>query len=301
MPVDADGNRADIIMDSYARINRMNIGGLYEQYVNGASRDVGKHICKLFNINHGEKHARTKVEEIYHNDKTLFDVAYKYLLGYYKIVSPKMYTWYSCDVTEEEMIEHFTVIVQDFVYLYVPPESSPEPVEMVKLLEKHYRPTFGPVSYVGYGGRKVITKNPVRIASVYFMLLEKTADDWSATSSGKVQHFGVPAQLSKADKFSNAIRAQPVKFMGETEGRIVASYSGPVAVAEICDRNNNTLVHKHMAASILKAPEPNNIKRLINRKEFPYGSSSPLQHINHMALCGGWQFEYQSVRQTFKL
>ena len=39
MPVDEEGNRADIVMDPNSRVNRMNIGGLTEQYINAASRE----------------------------------------------------------------------------------------------------------------------------------------------------------------------------------------------------------------------------------------------------------------------
>ena len=113
-------------------------------------------------------------------------------------------------------------------------------------------------------------------------------------ASGKFQHFGVLAKLTKEDKSSEPYRAQPIKGVGETEGRIFASYAGPVALAELMDRNNNPMTHMEIVNQILKAAKPTQIQQLIDRKKLPYGNTKPLQIMNHIALCGGWKFEYES-------
>lgn len=299
MPVDADGNRADIIMDSYSTINRTNLGRLYEQYFNSASRDVGKGVRKILGIEQGDKKTAVKLVEILENNRAKFFEAWDYLVGYYRIVSPKMAQWYYTDaaeLTDEERVEHLTNVVKEHVTIYGPMESSPEYVEMVKNVERFYPPTRSQLTYVGFGGKKVLTKNKIRIGSIYMMLLEKTGDDWSAVDSAKIQHHGVPAKLTRADKHSEAWKPQPGKVAGETEMRLFVANAGPKAVAELYDRNNNPRTHRIAVEGILNADHPTNIIKLIDRDKHPYGGGKPLQQFNHITKCGGWTLEYQSLK-----
>lgn len=57
MPVDALGNRADIIQDPASTISRMNIGRLYEQYISQASRQLKQQITNtLINMDDIDDH-----------------------------------------------------------------------------------------------------------------------------------------------------------------------------------------------------------------------------------------------------
>ena len=300
MPVDDAGNRADFIMDPNSRINRMNLGGLYEQYINATSRDVGNYIRGLLGIAKGDKQAREKVETVFQSNHDLFMQAWLYLVGYYQIISPKQYQWATDgSIGVLEMMEELATICEDHVYLYLPQEAAVEYNKAVSQIEKSvYRPFMSPVTYVGYSGEKVRTKNNVRIGSVYVMLLEKIGDDASAVASGRLQHHGVLAKLTKEDKSLDAYRAQPIKAVGETEARIYASYAGDKAIAEIMDRNNNPKTHAEVVKQILLADKPTDIKELIDRNLIPYGNTKPLQIVNSIALCGGWEFVYQPDNQV---
>ena len=299
MPVDKDGNRADMIMDGNSTVNRMNVGRLYEQYINGASRDVAKKIRLDLGIKHKDIHSKTKVENIFYENPTLFNSAYNYLLGYYKIISEKMFTWMN-NASDREKIDHMASIIRDHIYLYMPPDIETEYTEIVKNLEKHYPQTYGPVSYIGNSGVRVTTKDPVRIASMYIILLEKTGDDWASVASGKLQHFGILSQLTKQDKYSQPTRMQPVRAIGESEARIFVSYTGPEAMAEIMDRNNTPGTHREIVSNILKAENPTAIKSVIDRTKFPYGGSKPLNIVNHFLLCAGVRFVYQPQNEGKK-
>ena len=124
------------------------------------------------------------------------------------------------------------------------------------------------------------------------MLLEKIADDGSAIGSGKFQHHGVPAQPSKTDKYALPWRAKPVKFAGETEFRLIVSYSGVYLAAEIIDMNNSFRTHEVVVDTLLTAKNPSRIKRLIDRRQIPYGGSKPLQSFNHVLQCAGIKMKY---------
>jgi hypothetical protein len=293
MPVDAAGNRADMIMDGNSTVNRMNVGRLYEQYINGASRDVAKKIRQDLGIKQKDIHAKTKVEQIFYDNNALFTSTYNYLMGYYKIISEKMFGWLN-DASEEDKIGHLASIVKDNIYLYMPTDIETEYVDIVKNLEKHYPQTYGPVSYIGNSGVRVTTKDPVRIGSMYIILLEKTGDDWASVSSGKLQHFGILSQLTKQDKYAQPTRMQPVRAIGESEARIFVSYVGVEGMAEIMDRNNTPRTHKEIVSNILKAKSSTNIDNVIDRKEFPLGGPKPLNIVNHFLLCAGMRFVYDN-------
>lgn len=294
MPVDDAGNRADYIMDPNSRINRMNLGGLYEQYINAASRDVGKHIRSMLGIAKGDKQALDKVSSIFEQNNVLFQQAWQYLLGYYKLISPKQYEWATDgSMQTEEMLTELATICQDHVYLYLPQEAAVEYSDAIEQIEKScYKPFISPVTYRGYSGNVVRTKENVRIGSVYIMLLEKIGDDFSAVASGKVQNYGVLAKLTRDDRSSEPYRAQPIKGVGETEGRIFTCYAGQRAIAEIMDRNNNPAAHAAVVESILGSSTPSKIAFVVDRQAIAYGNTKPLQIVNNIALCGGWKYVY---------
>ncbi|AOY97675.1 hypothetical protein BKK79_37755 (plasmid) [Cupriavidus sp. USMAA2-4] len=50
MPVDANGVRAEAIMDGMATVNRMNFGRLYEHYINAASFGLAQEITRSLGI-----------------------------------------------------------------------------------------------------------------------------------------------------------------------------------------------------------------------------------------------------------
>ncbi len=310
MPVDADGNRADVIMDPKSVISRMNLGTLYEQYINAASRDVVKTIMRQLNIpitDRNELRAAGRTEKPIRADfLERLDLdspdrpvtkAFEYLLGYYQICSPKQYNWFATGQYKGSIYQHLAHVINErTVFLYMPPDNEPESDDIVRQLEAQYRPTYGPVSYIGYSGRRVTTKTNVRIGSAYFLLLEKVADDWTATASAKTQHYGVVAQVSNSEKYSRPSRWQAIRGLGESEMRLFISYVGAMRTADIADRNNNPLTHSAIIHSIFATDQPTNIQEAVDRKKVPLGGAKPLQLVKHMFECGGRKLALHTYR-----
>lgn len=296
MPVDEDGNRADIVMDPNSTMSRMNLGRLYEQYINAASRDVAKQIVQRLGFKGQEPESLppavvlSTLESVEKQTPELLDTVWNYLLGYYQIVSPKMYIWFTTGQYKGTRLDHLAAVVRDGIYLYIPPESEVEMSEVVQQLERQYRPTYGPVTYVGNSGQKITTKSPVRIGSLYVILLEKIGDDWTAVSSAKLQHYGVLSQVTNADKYSQPTRNQAIRALGEAEVRIYVSYVGSKTTADILDRNANPVTHEEALKTLLTSDKPTNITQLVDRNKTPMGGSKPLQLVRHIAECGGWRF-----------
>jgi hypothetical protein len=292
MPIDADGNRADIVMDGNSTIGRMNVTRLIEQYTNAAGRDVVKKLRLDLGYVAGQKNTINWLRDIEADNEGLINKAWEYLTGYYAIVSPRMKL--------KHRIMHLASVLENGIYLYVPTDNEPESMDIITQLEQSYRPLYGPVSYVGYSGKRVTTKNNVLIGSVYIILLEKTGDDWTAVSSGKLQHFGVLSQVTNIDKYSQPSRNQAIRALGESEVRIYAAYVGSEITADIMDRSNNPATHRHMLDNLLRAEIPTSIDKIIDRKQIPLGGAKPNNLVSHIALCGGWEFQYSQHKVSWQ-
>lgn len=296
--MDEAGNRADIVMDSASVISRMNLGRLYEHYLGAACRDVSKSIRSILGVNVSSG----KITENYFDkmDPAIFTHAYQRLMHFYQLVSDKQYQFFSFQITEDEKREHLKDVVNDGIYLFYPINNEKDIVEVIKDVEKAFKPTFGPVTYVGDSKQRNTTVNNVRIAPMYIMLLDKIADDWSSVSSGKLQHFGVLSPQIKSEKFSYPYRNSPVRTIGETEARIFAGYCGREAMAEMMDRSNSPASQRNAVWNILNAPEPSNIERVVDRNYIQLGGSRPIQLIRHIMGVAGIDIVYESENGPLK-
>lgn len=295
MPVDMDGNRADVVMDSGSVINRMNPARLYEMYFSAAARDTSKDIREMLGLERNRTYGDMTgyLMDLYVSRRDMFEKAWDTLLRFYEVLSPKQHMYFNSIPDIESIVEHLNSIIKEGIYLYMPTDNEPELVDMVKTIEKEFNPIYGPVSYIGNSGEKCVTTRSLRIAPLYMVLLEKIGDDSSSVSSGKLQHFGVLSPTIKSEKHAYPFRNSAVKTIGETEGRIYASYTGVEAVAELMDRNNTPMTHKQIVKNILSADKPTNIENAVDRTVQPLGGAKPIQLVSHISLCAGVKFEYK--------
>lgn len=305
MPVDAEGNRADVIMDAGSTINRMNAGRPYEQYFGSAARDVTRQIRRTLFLPDGRsldevdpKTTRDAVYNISKQNPEAIQQAHNTALDLYKICSPKQYERYA-SFDWNNIVEHVQDIVECGIYLYMPIDNPLEIVDVVKNIEARFKLCYGPVTFINMKGERITTKHPVRIGPYYMMLLEKIADDWSSVAYSKLHHFGILTPMNKFEKYSQPYRNSPIRTMGETESRLYSSYCGRVAAAEMIDRNNNPSAHKAMVATILDAEYPSNVDVGVDRSKIPFGNSKPLQLVRHVAFCYGWEMDYVPGKDIF--
>jgi hypothetical protein len=301
MPVDKDGNRADLVMDALSTFSRMNLGRLYEQYFNSVTRGVAADIARKLGIGKNDRGIRSTIMNLSNNKNPDLDVAWQHLMGLYKILSPVMYKTLS---NKPISLTHFESVLEagargKGLFLYSPPDSEVELSDAVIDCEKFYPTTFGPVTYTGYSGKQVTTAVNVRIGSVYIIILEKIGDDGTAVSSGKYQHFGVLSQVTNTDKYSQPFRNQAIRALGESEIRIYVSYAGALVTADLLDRNNNPATHKQMLKNILSAKHPTNIDHVVDRSIIPLGGAKPLQLVKHVLECSGLRFAYKPYVPTY--
>lgn len=313
MPVDAEGNSADYIMDADSNIKRMNLGRLYEQYFNAASRDVTKNLRRMFGFNDDGSNVPPKPKPTYNLQNALFGTresamvetpdiqldpnlvaqAWDYLIGYYDIVSPWMTQMFTRGEYTWPIQDHLLSVLRDGIYLWMPTHNPIDYVETVKQVQAKYPPCYGPVSFIGQNGKRVVTDAPIMIGSVYVIELEKTGSEWSGVASAKLQHHGIPAKITKMDKFAYPGRASPIRLTGEGEVRLFASTAGGYVAADLVDQSNNPTVHKEITANILRSATPTNIPKVIDRSKFPLGQGRNILFVTHVLECAGIRFVYK--------
>lgn len=312
MPVDEEGNRAHIIMDDIATISRMNLGRLYEQYINASSRDYVKKLCAHLGMAPPEINGpRMRGRKLNQAQKTMIKelvesgeeglltwwAGFKQLVG---IINPVTRQFYEQHVEHSTTLiaEHVCEIIEDGIYHYHPTCADPELPKMLRQLRDNFPAHKSRIKFRGNLGQEVTSRYPILIGSLYFMLLEKTGDDWNAVSSGRLQSYGILSQINNQDKYSSPWRQQAIRAWGETEVAISNSYLGWKPIAVIIDRNNNIDTHRACVKKVLSAEFPTNIDYLSDTSQIVLGGAKPLQLVNHLAQCNGWKFAYSPYSEN---
>jgi len=295
MPVDSDGNVADIIMDNSSTVSRMNFGRLYETYIGGAIRDFEKRLKIVLGINSVSTSYKTinRLKELLVSDKMIVVEAYNRLLRFYQIINEEQFEFFY-NLSEEKKIEHLSEVLVDGLIVHYRTDTTKDITKVIKELEEEFTPTYGPVTYVNAAGKSVTTKTPVRVGSFYILLLDKITDQYMATASATLNHFGFPSKVTSQEKHSYPHATTAARTIGETETRILTSYLGDEAVAELMDINGSVTSHKQVVKKILTNDTPMKINRIIDRAIIPYGGTKALQILKHMTRTEGWDVKYES-------
>lgn len=272
MPIDREGNRADVITYAKGAVARLNPGQFYECYINAASRDLTKWIIKNYKSNKDLK------------------LVWDKLLSYYSVVSQNQYNLVNKNYDNDDLKnKHIQSIIESGIYLYISAVDTNINSTIIERIEKIISPTFGPVRFVDDEDNHVITKDPILIGCKNMIILEKTDQHPMAIGSGTLQHHGLLSGASKANRLAHPSKQQTARVLGETEVRLYAAAMGADVVSELLDLSNNPDNHRETISSIMKAKYPTNIKNIIDRKQYPVGRSRALSFCFHILNCLGFR------------
>lgn len=313
MPVDAAGNRAEVMMCGDATINRMNPARFYEQFVNGTTRDVIKRVINNLVAAGLDLNNNDHERQLRDLDQGTGVVAkqWEMLASCYAIVSDKGKQWVTtCNI---DYYKHIAYLLKHKFIKHADglPEVLPADVyvahddqrileQMVDELYTNFPLTMTPVTYITPEGKTFTTEESVIIAKVYLIFLEKIADSGTAISSPKLQHHGFLSKIPTSERYGTPFREQAIRLTGEAEMRIIAMCCGREAAAEMMDRNTNHATFDEIFRQLLTARTPSKIDRIIDRKRIPYGGSRSLQLLKHIAETGGYRFVYQPMWQWYR-
>lgn len=306
MPVDEAGNRVHVVMDGGATVSRQNLGRLYEQFFNACSRDLVKEFCDYFKVSYPETHGqklnmaqKMTVESAFERRDPQALAAWDRFMHYIGTISPQEAEFYAAEAAmgPKMQAEHMIALLEDGIYIFHPSDNDPELPDVVDTLKQNFMPHMSRVTYRANSGKMVTTKERMLIGEIYFILLEKTGDDWTSVSSGKLQNFGILSHINNQDKHASPWRQQAIRAWGETETAIAVSYMGTRVMAEQMDRNNNIDAHRWGIYNILRSNKPSDIDVLVDRNVIPLGSAKPIELVKHLALCNGWEFTYRPYQE----
>lgn len=272
MPIDTDGNRADIIMDGVALVNRLITSPGIEQYINASMVATHRRLVQM--VENGQRQE-----------------AIDYLYRAYEIISPKMYE----KVKLVDPNRHLDKVLKGGIYLWCPTDSPVHYPDVIEQLEKEYPPCFDKVKYRAGTGQWCETDKPVLIGSIYLIFLEKIGDDYSAVSSPVLQPQGIPGKLTRADKHASPGRPQAIRGIGETENRIVSANTDEEVASDMLSTSNSPITHKRQAVAYLTAPKPTNIQDVLQHDKYPRSGNRITDHVANSLLAGGFIFEYRDV------
>jgi len=283
MPIDELGNRADIITDNMATISRMNIGRAYQVYLSAYSRDNKHRLQNYFFNKYGTDFKYKVIKED-------LDYFKKYMTDMYGLINSDLVKFIN-SLNEEELLNHLVECLTKDIYLYYPPDNEKNIVDIIEDIEKTpYKPHYGKVSYTDELGNRITTKDNIRIGKLYTMVLEKVAMDYAAVNSAKVNNFGFPVKATNIDKYKYPHSITPTKTLGETEVRIITSYSDSAVIADLFDLNLNPVSHKLLIKHMLESDIPFDPTYDIDRSVVEYGNTKSLAILSHMFNVAGFSY-----------
>lgn len=237
-PIDAIGNRADVIGFARSSVARLNDGQFYEQHISACVRDLSFWV----KTNYGQL------------DNS---VLWERVLSFYKIVAPEQYNAaVNMYATATDINEHLKTIVDDAIYLLIPANAEHINYDIIAKLDNIIKPCYGPITYVDANNETVVTEDKLFIGVQQMMILEKSDQRPTAISTAPLQSHGLLAGSSKVTRNSYASRVQTTKNYSETETRLYSATLGSEILAELLAANNSSIIHRDVVKKILSKKFP---------------------------------------------
>jgi hypothetical protein len=273
MPVDAEGFRADIIIDPVSVFNRMNPGQWFEQF-----------------INRGNELLKRRVTEVV-NSTGDYEQAWKMMIEWANDINPNyanlLENTHNTPMLHRDLVND--TIKQGF-FMQISPFQDNIDQDLILRLSDKYNIHASPVSYVvtdcDGNKRQVVTKEPVLIGEMYTFLLYKIPH-LRACGIGYINNFRTP--VKSKDKI-NTLSPYPIAAIrfGEDEMRNLVATAGGATTARIIGTyaNNKEAVDK-LAWMLLTSPNPARIQDIgMSIREIVKGNNI-VNVTKHMFSCFG--------------
>jgi len=289
MPLTPYGKRVEYLMDGKSVSGRMNPAVTIDGTMGNVSRQLKYKYIDLLKSN------GVNLNNIYTNAKThreLFIKIHREIIELFDLLELEVISEIFKSDTYEEVLELIQTIVSKELYIPIEMASKISKEEMIKrIANSKFMPKIERLTYK-IGNKITTTDTPVETIVSYMLVLSKIGDTWLATSTGKVNHYGIPISTSRENRVRQPYTPNPVRT-GEAESRLIGAYCGPLAMAELRNRSVSTVTHTHVYERILTDNDPANIKQLIDRKTFGYPSDKPVEILRRVIQVGSIDFKFK--------
>jgi hypothetical protein len=304
MPVDKDGNRADMVMSPDAAFGRMTLGANREPAYNAASRDIMRYIKREIGFPRSETYAHYRKLI-----KALSDDAFAALIRHYEkfcstISEETLIAWNDFN-TEERVHCIANAFATDAPeYILTIDRKGSEIDRDRRIIQDAYPGVLvhDKVSWVRNGVREE-SVGPALIGSRMICMLEQTACDVSATASSTTQATGLTSHRSENHSYADHVHDTAIR-VGNTEERVGSGASMETypdryrrrvdppgtMIAELNSRNGSRSDHVHLVRTLLDAEKPGAIENLVPRDKVPYGKVRAVTIYRALAASQGAEF-----------
>ena len=268
MPIDANGLRAELLIDPKTTPSRMNLGSKYEGYMMSVVQIAGRTIKEMID----SKPQRTLQEKAEHCQ----DV-FQYIVDLVKIIRPEDYDKYM-SLNKRAIVKTIISIYNTgFHATYSIDDDKTAKEVCLDLMASKYALKEDYVMIPTGDGKMVKSYGKAYVETQYIFLPNKDATSWLSVASAYLNVKSVPVAPSRQQRDKLPWNATPVKIVSETEGRFIPYYCGPSAIAELRDRalNNDTLLEIYK--NILEADNPTSVDSLVDREKIPLGNENVLK------------------------
>lgn len=288
MPMTQDGQIADVV--SEPSIGRMNVGRLYEPYINASGKPALEAVCELLGV------PTYSTVDLTGNPN--IQEAFDLLNYYYAHFNPDMDM--RGNMSLQDMQTNLEHVVRYGTYVIIPTNNPYKLRDIQKCLSQSmFAPKIEPMWISNSNGEKSLTKQNVLMGQLYMVLLQQTGSNWSATSSARVQMHGLICPKNRDTKTSRPYTDQGVRFWGQSEGRIATSYMGKDFAAVNHDLNNNPQLHEHVCRVIASAPNPMQIENVRAGFDFSECGNVPVNMMNHYLAAFGYKLTMRAQDNNF--
>ena len=330
MPRDENGRVADVCCSIEATTNRSIVGRNSDQYISDAMLTLTDKLRKEFNYPIDEIKTMSERSKLrLHRglgmgDQSKVEWALDELHDLYEIIndqhSKNLTMLRSMPGERDEVINHLAVALELGASIPVPIEvisklgvvdirrvrdegmayfGNKGSVGIINTIENsRFRPVHGRITYQDRNGNMVTPSAKCRVAPIYYILLDKTGDDYSVSNTTYLQAHNFSATIPNVDRQFHAVNANTVRSLGPDETTIVCGLMDKEHVAELYDRNNSPSAMRNLVETIYSNENPASIYNLVDRKKVPYGHTAGAEIAKHVLGAYGLELIYSPSSAT---
>lgn len=273
MPVDKDGNIADVVECPMAVFGRMIMGHPTQRELGASALALTKRLR--------EEHAQGASEEY------IVDT----VRDWWETISPDILPNVGVpndeggfDLVPEEIMH---MVVNDVLRIPLISGARFEPDQVIPNLVEKYPGCYDRIQFYDTYGQKRISKRPILIGPQLMIPLEKHGQKPAASYCGLLNHYGTLCGPNKENKGRHLFNNKGTRF-GEEEFKLLAAIVGQNAAADIMDRSTNQEARRQVAASPYEAKgEVTWVEESVDRRTVPIGGSRVIETLDHVTECYG--------------
>lgn len=159
------------------------------------------------------------------------------------------------------------------------------------LRNSKFAPEVGPVSFINESGELRVTPDPIMIAPMSIMALEKDGSASSAAPSVRLQSMRMTSSNSKTDKQTAPLPETNVSFAALDNTVVLSAIIGEKGLGTMLDMFNNVEARQERAHQILCSDTPMGEEEMVDRSTMPYNTVA-LSQLQHTLAAFGAELIY---------